>query len=188
MSGAREELIELLLRLSYLEGDFVLASGRRSDYLVDVKRTVLHPRGGQLIGRAVRDLVRATWPEAEGIGGRTLGADPLAVCAALTSLEDGGRPLEAFIVRKEAKGHGASQQIVCSGGLLAGASVVVLDDVVTTGGSALQAVEAARGAGYRVVGVVGFVDRDEGGRERIEGEELPFRSVMTAAELRAHAR
>ena len=184
MSSERTQLIELLRRYSYFEGEFRLSSGRSSTYLIDVKRTALHPQGGRLIGRAMLSAARLAWPDAVAVGGLTLGADPLAISIAQASLDDGGPPLHAFIVRKKSKSHGTSRLIEASGGLADGAKVVVLEDVVTTGGSAFAAVEAVRLAGHSVCGVLALVDRREGGRERFAAEGLAFEAVFEVTDLK----
>lgn len=183
----RRSLLTLLKQHSFFEGDFVLTSGRKSDVLVDVKRTALHPEGNRLIGEAMLSMVRSCWPEASGIGGRTLGADPLAVAISRSSLEDGGDHLQAFIVRKETKGHGSSKLMECSGALASGARVVVLEDTTTTGGSAVQAAQAVDAEGFHLCGILTLVDRQEGASERFEKEGMIFRSVFTMSEIRAHA-
>jgi len=184
MESSREELINLLLEHAVLRGDFTLTSGRKSDILVDVKRTALHPVGSKLIGEVMLEAVRAKWPDAVAIGGRTLGADPLAVAIARASLDDGGEPLHAFVVRKEPKKHGASQLIEKSGGMADGARVVVLEDTSTTGGSALKAVEAARAEGYDVAGVLTLVNREEGADDAFSAAAVEFAAVIRLDELR----
>ena len=181
----RSHLRGLLRDLSYREGDFTLSSGRHSTYLVDVKRTALHPVGARLIGRTLLALLRRHWPTARGVGGRTLGADPVALALALASLDDGGPHLEAFVVRKAPKEHGTSRLIEASGVLHPGAPVVVLEDTSTTGASVLKAVEASRREGFDVVGVMTVVDRGEGAKERLAEAGLTLVALFSADELRA---
>lgn len=174
----RERLRELLKRHSLLSGEFVLSSGRRSRYYFDSKRTTLLPEGAYLVAREVLRTLRENGVEADAIGGMTLGADPI-VCpvAALSYLE--GTPLRAFIVRKEAKGHGTSRKI--EGALEPGSRVVVVDDVVTTGTSTLQAIAAVEEAGGRIAAVVCLVDREEGGSERFRS--WPFFPLFRRLEI-----
>jgi len=161
------------------DGGFRLASGATSDIYIDVKKTVLSPEGIVLTGRALFEKIKAM--DIDGIGGLTLGADPIACATAvIANLE--GRPLGVFIVRKEPKKHGTQRWI--EGSLPEGASVVIVDDVVTTGGSTIKAIERAREAGFRVVKAIAFVDREEGGRENIE-RHCPFDAVYTRRDLLA---
>jgi orotate phosphoribosyltransferase len=158
----RERLRCLLRERSLIFGDFTLASGRRSRFYFDSKRTTLLAEGSYLAAAEILKTLRERGIRADAIGGMTLGADPL-VCpvAALSHLE--GPPLRAFIVRKEPKGHGTASAI--EGDVPAGSRVVIVDDVVTSGGSTLRAIEAAAGAGLEVVAVLCLVDREEGGGE-----------------------
>ncbi len=164
MAGERDRLRELLRRHSLMFGDFTLASGRKSRYYFDSKKTTLLPEGAYLTAREILRTLREKRVQAEAIGGLTLGADPI-VCpvAALSFVE--GPPLRAFIVRKEAKDHGTGRRI--EGEVPTGSRVVIVDDVVTTAGSTLQAIEAAEQAGLVVVAVVCLVDREEGGTEKL---------------------
>ena len=187
MNETREQLRQLLSELSYFEGDFTLTSGRKSAYLVDVKRTVLSPHGAQLIGKVMLAHLRDSWPKAVAVGGRTLGADPLAVCMSYCSVTDGNRPIDAFIVRKSAKGHGSGNLVEASGRLKKGSPVVVLEDVVTTGGSALAAVKEVREAGFEVCGVLALVDRVEGGEQRLAQHGLALETVFSANQLKPNA-
>lgn len=178
MQDDRDRLRDLLREHSLLFGDFVLASGRRSRFYFDSKRTTLLPEGAWLTARVVLDRLRREGVEAEAIGGLTLGADPI-VCpvAALSHVE--GPPLRAFLVRKEAKEHGTGRRI--EGCPPPGTRVVVVDDVVTTAGSTLQAIEAAQEAGLHVVAVVCLVDREEGGTERLA--RWPFHPIFRRSDI-----
>ena len=163
--SGRDRLKALLIDRAVSQGDFTLASGRKSRYYLDARLVTLHPEGAYLIARAILDLIAAERIEAEAIGGLTMGADPIAsAVAAVSHLE--GRPIPAFIVRKEAKGHGARRQV--EGGLEPGARVVVVDDVVTTAGSTLQAVSAVEALGCQVAAIVSLVDREEGGGQALK--------------------
>lgn len=165
MNSERQALAELLRERSVRQGDFVLASGRRSSLYVDARRTTMSGAGQLLIGRLGLDaLDRADWfPDA--VGGLTLGADPVAYAIAHAAAA-AGRKLDAFTVRKEPKGHGEGRLV--EGPVESGAAVVVVEDVITTGGSALRAIDALTAFGANVLGVLAVVDRREGGRERIE--------------------
>ncbi len=183
MKGAewRQRLAELLKGLSLRKGHFVLASGRTSDYYLDCRRTTLHPEGATLVGRLVlATIVEAGWNPV-AVGGMTLGADPIAAAAAVVSWIEGPAPVAAFLVRKEAKQHGTGRRI--EGAPPAGSPVVLVEDVITTGGSSLQALAACRAEGLEVLGLVAIVDRQEGGRQALEAAGLPVRALYTAREL-----
>jgi len=176
----QRRLAEILRAESIKRGDFVLASGRKSNYYLDCRRTTLHPEGAYLVGHLVLEaLTRRGWV-VSGVGGLTLGADPIATAAAVISHIQ-GRPIPAFLVRKEAKTHGARQQI--EGAPASGSSVVLVEDVITTGGSTIVAWEACQAAGLEVRGVVALVDREEGGRKALEERGLPVEALFTAREL-----
>ncbi len=210
-TSPREALLDLIATLSFTPGDFTLASGQRSDYYIDCRITTLHAEGGRLAGIVLLDLIREHFPTAQAIGGLTMGADPLVSNTASASAweaadhaefleldpdEDHGPApslLHGFLVRKGEKTHGTGRRI--EGFLKAGAPVVIVDDVCTTGGSTITAIEAARGAGMHVAGVLCLVDRQQGGRENIERAlaEVPangateppsFFAVFTAAQVR----
>jgi orotate phosphoribosyltransferase len=177
---ARARLIALLKARSILLGDFLLASGRRSTHYVDCRRTTMHAEGLALIGdlglAAIRD---ADWTP-QLVGGLTLGADPVAYAIARATAAT-PTPIHAFTVRKAAKAHGARNRI--EGCFEAGAVVVVVEDVVTTGASALEAAAVVREAGGTVCGVLAVVDREEGGRAALEREGLPVRALCRLHEL-----
>ena len=178
MRSDRDRLLELLREHSVIHGDFTLASGRKSRYYLDSKRTTLLPEGAYLTAREILRILRENGVRADAIGGITLGADPI-VCpvAALSHAE--GPPLRAFIVRKEAKEHGTGRKI--EGNLIPGSRVVVVDDVVTTGESTLKAIAAATEAGFQVVAVVCLVDREEGGTAKLSA--WPFFPLFRRAEI-----
>src|SRR5512137_203713 len=177
----RQRLLTLLRERAYEKRDVVLASGRRSNFYIDCRRVVLTAEGhfhvGWLLGQQIRELC----PDAVAVGGMSLGADPLASATSLVSYL-GGRPLDAFYVRKEAKGHGTGQFVEGAAHLPAGSPVVIVEDVVTTGGSSLLAVERAEGAGLRPVRILALVDRCEGGRETIE-QRLPLTTLYTRTDF-----
>jgi orotate phosphoribosyltransferase len=174
----RARLLELLTQRSFERRKVVLSSGRESDFYIDCKRTALTAEGHVLIGRLLYREVRAKSPEAKGVGGLTLGADPLASAVSLTSWLE-GHPLQAFIVRKEPKGHGTGQWIEGLSALGPGAPVAILEDVVTSGASTLKAIERAEQEGLKVSGAFALVDRLEGGREAIEAKGQRLTTLFT---------
>jgi orotate phosphoribosyltransferase len=203
----RTALLDLIATLSFKLGDFTLASGKKSDYYIDCRTTTLHAEGGRLSGLVLYDLIREHVPQAEAVGGLTMGADPLVSNTASASawaladhneilelsseldLETGSEPpptlIHGFLVRKAEKTHGTGRKI--EGFLKKDANVIIVDDVCTTGGSTITAIEAAREAGMHVAGVFCLVDREQGGRANIETacNGVPFISVYTATEVRA---
>jgi orotate phosphoribosyltransferase len=174
----RDRLLELLRTLSFEKRKVILASGRESDFYVDCKRTALTAEGHVLVGRCLFEKVRAVKPLVRGVGGLTLGADPIASAVALTSFLQ-GEPVDAFIVRKEPKGHGTGQWIEGRKTIPDGSRVVVIEDVVTTGGSALKAIERCRAENLVPIACVALVDRLEGGREAIEAAGVPLDALFT---------
>ena len=161
----RERLLKLLQERSLKRGHFKLSSGGTSNYYVDCKMTTLSPEGLNLVGRLI--VLRLKELGVRHVGGLTLGADPIASAAAAMSWDE-GYPVDAFIVRKKVKGHGTGKQI--EGPLPEGAEVVVVEDVTTTGRSALDVVEAVEAHGCKVVEVITLLDRMEGGKENIEAK------------------
>ena len=187
-----EELLELKRRLarllvekSYREGDFVLASGRRSDYYFDCRVTALHAEGSWLIGTLFNHMLLEM--DIKGVGGMTMGADPLVAATTVISHEQ-GRPLHGLLVRKEAKGHGTGQYVEGLGNFSTGDRVAMLEDVVTTGGSLLKACDRIRDAGLSIVAVCAILDREEGGREKLREAGYDLLALFTRAELVALAR
>ncbi|NIM48901.1 MAG: orotate phosphoribosyltransferase [Gemmatimonadales bacterium] len=184
MSTSREgpsaELAELIKTRSVQIGSFKLASGRRSSYYIDARRATMSAQGLELIGDLGLRAIRAAgwWPAY--VGGLTLGADPVAHAIALASRR-APPELDAFTVRKEPKGHGTGQPI--EGCLREGASVVVVEDVVTTGASALKAIKAVTRAKSHVLGVLAIVDREEGGREAIEAAGYSLQALLSLRDL-----
>jgi orotate phosphoribosyltransferase len=200
MSSARAALLQLLARKSFRLGEFTLSSGGKSDYYVDCRATTLDAEGSRLTSRVIYDEILARQWHPQGIGGLTLGADPIVVGVAILSAQQGqsrsaargGRDEDAdrwyingFLVRKAEKGHGMAQRI--EGFRERGARVVIVDDVCTTGASTNQALVAAREFGFEVVGAICLVEREEaGGRKNVErmASPAPFVSIFTAAEIR----
>ena len=162
-------LLQLLKRLSYEQREVTLASGLKSNFYIDCKQAVLTAEGHFLVGALFHRILSEQVREVEAIGGVTMGADPLASAVSTVSFI-AGRPLAAFYVRKEAKGHGTGQWLEGTKSLRPGMPVAILEDVVTTGGSALKAIARAREHGLKVAVILGLVDREEGGRETLEKE------------------
>lgn len=173
-------MIALLRERSLIHGDFVLASGRRSGHYVDCRRTTMHAEGLSLIGRLGLAAIRRLGWAADSVGGMTLGADPVAYAIAAASHAEPPE-VHGFTVRKTAKTHGAGRRI--EGCFAIGSRVVVVEDVITTGTSALEAIHAVREAGGTVAGVLAVVDRDEGGVVAIAGDGLPVHVLVSLSEL-----
>ena len=177
----REKLKELIKERSLKVADepiFKLSSGKLSRYYIDLKQITFDPQGAYILGKVMYETLKEFNPDA--CGGLTLGADPIAYAVSFVSFMD-SNPIKPFVVRKEPKGHGMKRQI--EGLLNPGERVAVLEDVVTTGGSALKAVKACREFGLEVIGVFAVVDREEGGRENIEKEGIPLHALFKVSEL-----
>lgn len=179
----RTKLLALIKEKAHTKGQVVLASGAVSDFYIDTKQVSLHPAGALLIGKLFLDRL-SCFGNVEAVGGPTLGADPLATATSIVS-ELESRPLPAFIVRKEPKGHGTKSWMEGKGNLPQNASVVVLEDVVTTGGSSMKAVEKIESEGFKVLGILALVDREQGGRQTIEGRGLRFESLFSRGDVLA---
>ena len=176
----RAALLALLKQLSYSQRDVTLASGQAAQFYIDGKQTPLHPTGNRLCGELLYELI-VDW-DVDAVGGPTLGADPLAV-AVMYAAHRAGVDLPAFIVRKEAKSHGTSAWIEGATNLPAGGRLAFVEDVVTTGGSVLRAIERARDEGFHVVGVVCLVARNPELTERFAAAGLSFRSLFDAEDF-----
>jgi orotate phosphoribosyltransferase len=176
----REALASLLRERSVSFGDFLLASGQRSPYYIDARKTTMSAPGQRLIGRLGLDALRAEGWTPASVGGLTMGADPVAYAIARASA-DAPPPIDAFSVRKAAKDHGTGRRI--EGNFSDGAAVVVIEDVITSGGSALQAIEAVQAEGGRVLGVLAVVDRLQGGRNALEAQGLNVVVMTTIHDL-----
>jgi orotate phosphoribosyltransferase len=175
MTDKRTRLRDIIAKKSLLSGNFTLASGKPSGYFFDMKKTMFDPEGASLVGALIYDLV-ADDADCQAIGGLELGAVPIAVAVAMKSTE-GKRPIDAFFVRKEVKDHGTAKLI--DGNFAPGSTVIVLEDVTTTGGSAMKAVTAVRAQGGTVKKIVTIVDRLEGARENLKKEGLELVSLFT---------
>ncbi|MFL6589650.1 MAG: orotate phosphoribosyltransferase [Chthoniobacterales bacterium] len=183
---AREELLEILKTKSICRGTFTLASGAESDFYVDAKVTTKDPKGMLLVGKVGWDLIKRVASERniaiDSIGGLTMGADPIADGIGIVAqLENPANTLQTFAVRKEAKAHGRHKLI--EGDFCRGDSVVVLDDVVTTGGSTLQAIDAIENEGGQIAFVVVLVDREQGGRQNIEARGYSVHPIFSRSDL-----
>ena len=191
MTTETQQLLSLLARISFRLGQFTLSSGATSDYYIDCRITTLHAEGGRLTGHSVLSLLEENEIEAEAVGGLTLGADPIvsnvATASACRAISHPGSPLlHGFIVRKAEKAHGAGRRI--EGFCRAGARVVIVDDVCTTGAYTIAAIEAALEAGMVVAAVVCIVEREEAnGRPAVEvaADDSPFLRLFTANDVRA---
>jgi orotate phosphoribosyltransferase len=175
----RSALVTLLRERSVKRGDFILASGKKSQFYIDARLTTMSPEGLSMIGAlGLSALNHAGW-NVDSIGGLTLGADPIAYAISYASVLS--RPLRAFTVRKESKAYGAGKLI--EGPFREGDRVAVIEDVITTGGSAIRATEAIQNANGIVAGVLALVDREEGGRAKIESLGIPVISLVQASEI-----
>ena len=178
LPALRQALLDLFCEVAYREGDFLLSSGQKSTYYINGKQVTLHPQGGLAVGRILLPYIS---PGTVAVAGLTLGADPIVTAASVVAAYE-GRSLAALIVRKEVKGHG-TQAYIEGPTLPSGSPVVVLEDVVTTGQSAMKAVDRLREAGYQVEEVITLVDRQQGGAEFYEKVGLKFQAVFTIQDL-----
>jgi orotate phosphoribosyltransferase len=174
----RQKLITLFRERALKFGEFTLASGQKSSYYVDKMQITLHSVGLRLVSEALLDLIADL--DFDAVGGMTIGADPI-VGGMLCIAAQRGRSLDGFLVRKEAKGHGTGRFI--EGPLTTGMKVAIVEDVVTTGGSSLQAAQRVREFGCEIVVVAGIVDRLQGGRENFRAQGLEFRSLLTVRDF-----
>ncbi|MBI4654595.1 MAG: orotate phosphoribosyltransferase [Nitrospirae bacterium] len=179
-NSMKQRLINLLLSRSFKftkKPTFTLASGKKSNFYFNCKPTTLNSEGMYLVGNLMHKIINQ-WKLGKiyGVGGITLGADPVATAVAYT-YHTKREPMEAFIVRKEPKKHGTMQWI--EGNVKKGNRVLIVDDVITTGSSTVKAIRRARECGLKVVGVLVLIDRQEGGREAIEAMGVPFKTLLT---------
>ncbi|MBW4465798.1 MAG: orotate phosphoribosyltransferase [Pegethrix bostrychoides GSE-TBD4-15B] len=180
LASLRQSLLDLFCQVAYKEGDFTLSSGQQSRYYINGKQVTLHPEGGAAVGRLLLSMLP---DDTMAVAGLTLGADPMVTATSVVALY-AGRSIAPLIIRKEAKGHG-TQAYIEGLTLAADAPVVVLEDVVTTGQSALKAVERLRAAGYRVTQILALVDRLQGGAELYAQENIPFEAIFSIQEIQA---
>ncbi|NEQ42687.1 MAG: orotate phosphoribosyltransferase [Leptolyngbya sp. SIOISBB] len=181
LADLRDRLLDLFCEVAYKEGDFTLSSGQKSTYYINGKQVTLHAAGGMMVGRLLLERLPA---EVNAVAGLTLGADPMVSSVSVVGAYS-DRPITPLIVRKAAKGHG-TQAYIEGPTLPPGASVIVLEDVVTTGQSAWQAVERLRGAGYTVDTILALVDRQQGGTEFYQSQGLNFEALFSIADIKSH--
>jgi orotate phosphoribosyltransferase len=177
----KKRLIELIIQNAFRYNEepvFKLVSGNLSNYYFNCKAVTLSPEGMYLIGNILFDLIKDM--DIKGIGGLTLGADPIAFAGAYTSHLK-GKPIEAFVVRKNAKSHGTMQWI--EGNITKGDRVVIVDDVITTGKSTIEAINRSREASLEIIKVITLIDRQEGGREAVEALGYPLHAIITRDEV-----
>ena len=177
----RDALVQLLAARSARRGTFTLASGRVSDFYVDCRLTTMSPDGLILVGPLAHSMLMESGWSVESVGGLTMGADPVSYAIAFASAL-AGAPIRCFAVRKQAKDHGMGKRI--EGSFRSGDRVVVIEDSMTTGGSALNAAKAIREEGGTVIGALTLVDREEGAREALQAEGIPLIAFTTAVELK----
>lgn len=182
---ADERLVALLAEKSVLFGEFTLASGRRSDFYIDARLSTMSPEGLSLIGEAGRSALESSGWNVDAVGGLTMGADPIAYAISFASAST-SRPLRAFSVRKDAKAHGTSKRV--EGPFRMGDVVAVIEDVITSGGSALSAIDAIEREGGTIAGVLTLIDREEGGVEKIEARGIPVIALTRGSAVLAAAR
>lgn len=178
----RQRLKELLLEKSYREGTFTLTSGKTSDFYIDGKQTTLDAEGGYLCGRLLFELIRNADQPIGGVGGMTLGADPLVTAVSVVSFLEKA-PIPAFIVRKQAKGHGTGNFIEGKSNLAPGCRVALVEDVVTTGGTLIKVIDRVENEGFQVGLVATVVDREEGGAELLAEKGYPMQAIFTRTQL-----
>jgi orotate phosphoribosyltransferase len=181
----RERLLELIAQRSFRLGSFTLSSGLKSDYYIDCRTTTLHALGAELTGHVFLEMFQQQNWHPQAVGGLTMGADPIVSAVAVISSQQ-QKPVHGFLVRKAEKAHGMGQRV--EGFQEKGASVVIVDDVCTTGGSTVQAIEAARAFGFNIIGTACLVEREEaGGRASVEqaAAPAPFISIFRSSEIKA---
>lgn len=178
----KERLKQILLEKSYRKGTFTLTSGKTSDFYIDGKQTTLAAEGAYLCGKLLFELIANSEEKIDAVGGMTLGADPLVTAASVVSYLE-GNPIPAFIVRKEAKGHGTGNYIEGLKNMPEGCSVALVEDVVTTGGTLLKVIERVESQGFKVGLVATVVERQEGGVDVLEKAGYRLESIFTREEL-----
>ncbi len=181
MCEDKQELLGLVRKLCYKEGRFTLTSGKESSFYVDSKNVTLHPQGMSLITTCAWRLLNSK--KYAAVGGPTLGADPLCTGLSLSAYS-AGHVLPAFIIRKEPKKHGTSKWIEGQDNIKPGSEVLIIEDVVTTGGSSVKAIERVREAGFKVTDLLTVIDRDEGGREALKGVGVTLHALLHISEIR----
>lgn len=180
IDSLRQTLLNLIVKYAYVEGDFVLSSGAKSTYYINCKQVTLRAEGALALGRLLFKLLPE---ETDAVAGLTLGADPMVSAVSLVSAWE-NQPIPALIIRKKPKGHGTKAYIE-GPSLTEKAQIVVLEDVVTTGGSALTAVERLEAAGYQVTQILSLVDRQQGGAELYASKGIKFQALFSIQEIQA---
>ncbi len=178
MRDDRDAIRRMINDRSVLRGEFVLTSGRTSSYYIDGRMTTLSADGAALIGRYIFEMIRGQ--NIDAVGGPTIGADPMATAVSIASYH-AGQSIDAFIVRPDRKQHGTMRQL--EGPIRPGSRVVIVDDTVTTGGSLLQAAQAAEEAGCEVVKIIAILDRLQGGGQNIRERGYDFEAILTNEDL-----
>ncbi len=178
----KQRLKEILLEKSYRKGTFTLTSGKTSDFYIDGKQTILSAEGAYLSGKLILELINEADQEIHAVGGMTLGADPIVTAVSIASFLE-KKPIPAFIVRKEAKGHGTGNYIEGLGNMQKGCTVALVEDVVTTGGTLIKVIKRVEEAGFKVGLVVTIVERQEGGAKVLEDAGYPLKSIFTREQL-----
>lgn len=182
LTQLRQLLLELIVKYAYKEGDFLLSSGASSPYYINCKQVTLRAEGALIIGRLLSDLLDE---DTDAVAGLTLGADPIVSAVSLVSALE-NKPIPGLIIRKKPKGHGTKAYIE-GPNLDPEAKVVVLEDVVTTGQSALQAVDRLKDAGYQVTKIISLVDRKQGGEALYQAQGLKFQALFEITEIQRYA-
>jgi len=178
----KQRLKEILLEKSYRKGSFTLTSGKTSDFYIDGKQTTLSAEGSYLCGKLLFQLLQKSPIPIDAVGGMTLGADPLVTAVSIASFLE-KKPIPAFIVRKEAKGHGTGNYIEGLKNMAEGCTVALLEDVVTTGGTLIKVIERVEAAGFKVGLIATVVERQEGGTEALAKAGYTLESVFTREQL-----
>lgn len=178
----KSQIVEMVYEYSFSRQKVVLTSGKESDYYIDCKQVMLKGKELFCIACYILQFIRQKYAQVKAVGGMALGAVPLAAAVSVLSYESHPFPLASFFVRPEAKGHGTKARVEHPG-LPAGTPVLVVEDVITTGGSSLKAINAAREQGWQVAGVLALVDRQEGGREAITRAGCVIDAIMTRDDL-----
>ncbi|MFZ5761346.1 MAG: orotate phosphoribosyltransferase [Thermodesulfobacteriota bacterium] len=180
----KARLKAILLEKSYRKGKFKLSSGKESDFYIDGKQTTLSAEGGYLTGKLLLAMIRESGTKIEAVGGMTLGADPIVTAVSVVSFLE-KEPIPAFIVRKESKKHGTEAYLEGQQNIPAGATVALVEDVVTTGGTLIKVIDRVEAQGYRVGLIATIIDREEGGAEALAEKGYPLKSLFTRTSLLA---
>lgn len=183
VDALKQVLLNLIVQHAYVEGDFVLSSGAKSTYYINCKQVTLKAEGALALGRLLFQLLPKN---TAAVAGLTLGADPMVSAVSVVSAYE-NQPIPALIIRKKPKGHGTKAYIE-GPSLPEKAQIVVLEDVVTTGGSALTAVERLQDAGYEVTQILSLVDREQGGRELYQSKGIEFKALFSIQEIQQHSK